>query len=433
MIITLLIFAASILVLVGIHEAGHFLVARAFGVYIKEYAIGFGPKLFSHQGKETLYSLRLIPFGGYVRMAGEDRLETDEDIPADRVLYSKPPYARALITLAGPFANLLLAFAITLAVVWAVALPMMQVTGIVPNSPASSSLQFGDRILSIDGQRILTREQISDIIERSGGNPVAISLVRGEKELNLSITPEYVQDEDRYVVGAYFYTAAVTNEISSVGGDPTYTTQGIQDGDRIVAVNGEPMDTFVDIENAVDQALPASQITVTILRDGASQDTILSTEGKSLSDLFSTIQFADLGVVNQHAGLADGVALAAHQFVGYIVALANVIHSVVVGQMAAGDVFEGPVGVAQLLGQSVRIGASFFFQLLAFLSLNFGLINLIPFPALDGSRAVFALYEWIRRKPISPQREGLIHAIGFVILIGLMILITYRDIVRLFQ
>ncbi len=310
---------------------------------------------------------------------------------------------------------------------------MMQVTGIVPNSPASSSLQFGDRILSIDGQRILTREQISDIIERSGGNPVAISLVRDGKELNLSITPEFVPDENRYVVGAYFYTAAVTNEISSVGDDSTYMAQGIQEGDRIVAVNGEPADTFVDIEEAVDQVLPSAQITFTISRDGSTEDVVLPTDGKTLSDVFSGVQFADLGTVNQHAGFADGIELAASQFVGYIVALANVIHSVVVGQMAAGDVFEGPVGVAQLLGQSVRIGASFFFQLLAFLSLNFGLINLIPFPALDGSRAVFALYEWIRRKPISPQREGLIHAIGFVILIGLMILITYRDIVRLFQ
>jgi len=106
---------------------------------------------------------------------------------------------------------------------------------------------------------------------------------------------------------------------------------------------------------------------------------------------------------------------------------------VFVGQVDAGEVFQGPVGVARILGEGIRVSASFFFQLLAFLSLNFGLINLVPFPALDGSRVAFALYEWIRGKPIPPQREGIIHAIGFLILISLMILITYRDIVRLFR
>ncbi|MCK4570544.1 site-2 protease family protein, partial [Candidatus Bipolaricaulota bacterium] len=114
-------------------------------------------------------------------------------------------------------------------------------------------------------------------------------------------------------------------------------------------------------------------------------------------------------------------------------ALAEVIRSVFAGRVDAGEVFQGPVGVAKILGEGIRVSGAYFFTLLAFLSLNFGLINLVPFPALDGSRAVFALYEWIRGKPISPQREGIIHAIGFLILISLMILITYQDIAKLFR
>jgi regulator of sigma E protease len=203
-------------------------------------------------------------------------------------------------------------------------------------------------------------------------------------------------------------------------------------GDRIVSVNGEATETFVALQIAVDAALPAQSVRLTILRDGEPFEVTLSTEAMTVFDVFAGVEFTDLGIEYQRAGFTEGIALSSRQFVGYVQALVSVVRSVVAGQVEADEVFQGPVGVAQVLGESLRVGASYFFQLLAFLSLNFGLINLIPFPALDGSRAVFALYEWVRRKPIPPQREGIIHAIGFLILIGLMILITYQDIARLF-
>ncbi len=431
--ITFLVFAGSILVLVGIHEAGHFLVARAFGVYIKEFAIGFGPKLLSVRGKETRYTLRLIPFGGYVKMAGEDQLESGSDVPSDRMLYSKPPYARALISLAGPLTNLALAFALTLLVIWTLAFPVMQVSELVPGSPAESHLQFGDRILAMNGQRILMQDQISSVVNASRGDPIRIRLKRDGAVDVVSIVPEYVETEQRFVLGAYFSMAAITNELIRVTDGSPLDALGAAPGDRIVAVDGEPTTTLIAIQLAADGALPAAELRLTLARDGTTREISLPAENQTPAALFDGVVFADLGVSYQRAQLLEGLRLAARQFVGYILALAEVIQSVLVGRVDAGDVFQGPVGVAQLLGEGIRVGASFFFQLLAFLSLNFGLINLIPFPALDGSRAAFAFYEWIRGKPISPQREGVIHAIGFFVLIGLMVLITYRDILRLFR
>lgn len=421
------------MVLVGIHEAGHFFVARAFGVYIKEFAIGFGPRLLSRRGKETLYSLRLIPFGGYVKMAGEDRLEDDDAIPHDRVLYSKPPYARALISLAGPAANLLLAFLITLIVLWSIPFPILQVSERVPGSPAEQVLLFGDRILKIDGATILMLEQITSAVNASGGEAVAILVERAGTQLEVSIVPEYVEEESRYVLGAYFYIAAYTHEILSVEAESPFDASGFQVGDRIVSVNSTPTGTYLAAQIAVDDLLPSNEIVFTLLRDGERLDIAVPTEGLTVHELFAGAQFADLGVAYRHAGMADGIILASGQFVGYIRALGDVIRGIFTRQVAAGDVFQGPVGVAKILGEGIRISGAYFFTLLAFLSLNFGLINLVPFPALDGSRAVFALYEWARGKPISPEREGIIHAIGFLILIGFMILITYRDIAKLFQ
>jgi len=430
--ISFLVFAASIMVLVGLHEAGHFFMAKAFGVYVKEFAIGFGPKLFAIQGKETRYSLRIIPFGGYVKMAGENRLEDDESIPHDRTLYSKPSYARALISLAGPLANLLLAFLITLVVTWSHAFPVLQVAAIVPESPAAEALEFGDRILEMDGRRILTREQVTYVVEASNGAPITILLERDETRLELVIEPEYVEEETRFVIGAYFFPAAFTNEVSVVGPSSPLAVSGLQAGDRITAVNGQLTDTAVAVQLITEAALPAIEIVLTVQRN-STLDIAVSVAGSTLNDLYGDVEFADLGVITRHAGLGEGIVLASGQFVGYIRALAEVIRGIFTRQVAAGDVFQGPVGVAKILGEGIRISGAYFFSLLAFLSLNFGLINLVPFPALDGSRAVFALYESVRGKPISPQREGIIHAIGFLILIGLMILITYRDIAKLFQ
>lgn len=430
---SLLVFAGSIMVLVGVHEAGHFFMAKAFGVYIMEFAIGFGPKLLSFQGKETRYSLRLIPFGGYVKMAGEDRLETDEKIPENRVLYSKPPYARMLISLAGPATNLMLAFAITLFVIWAVTFPVLQIDDVVPGSPAAAVLQFGDRILEMDGRRILIGDQITSVVEASQGSPITVVLERAGIRHEFFIEPAFIEEENRFAIGAYFFGAAWTNELAIVESGSPMAIAGVEPGDRIVAVNNEPTETFVAIQLALDAALPAAEVALSLLRNNEPLDVRLLVGDKPLIELLGGVHFADLGIVLRRANLGEGIVLAAGQFVNYIRALTDVIRSVFAGRVDAGDVFQGPVGVARVLGEGIRVSAAYFFSLLAFLSLNFGLINLLPFPALDGSRAVFALYEWARGKPIPPQREGIIHAIGFLILIGLMILITYQDILRLFR
>jgi len=138
-------------------------------------------------------------------------------------------------------------------------------------------------------------------------------------------------------------------------------------------------------------------------------------------------------VVRRRPGPLAGLRLAAEQFAGNVGLLATWARQLISGEVAAEEAIAGPVGIAQLLGEGARMGGTVFFGLLAFLSINFGLLNLIPFPALDGSRVAFALYEWARGRPIPPEREGMIHAIGFLILLGVMILVTYQDIVKLFR
>ncbi len=433
MIVTLLVFIGSIIALVGIHEAGHFFAARLFGVFVKEFAIGFGPRLFSHQAKETLYSIRAIPFGGYVRMAGEDQRETDTEIPEDRILYNKPPYLRAAISLAGPLANLLGAFVVGVLVLWGFGVPMLQIADVIPNSPAASSLLPGDRIRSIDGTAMFDQNDVVQSIQRADGSPIEIALIRDGQSMHLSLTATYEEDEQRYVIGAYFLENTFTNEIVELDPAAPLRLAGVQNRDRIIAVDGIDVDTAIDLlVHFEDSDVPVDGI-LTVQRGDAVFELPISSTAAMQTELFSGVRFGDLGVVRRRPGLIAGLSLGAQQFAGNVVLLVTWARQLISGEVQASQAIAGPVGLAQLLGQGARMGAVVFFNLLIFLSINFGLLNLVPFPALDGSRIAFALYEWVRGKPIPPEREGLIHAVGFLVLLGVMILVTYQDIVKLFR
>ncbi len=433
MIFTLLIFLGSIIVLVGIHEAGHFFAAKWAGVLIKEFAIGFGPRLVSYRGKETRYSIRAIPFGGYVRMAGEDRRETDDAIPEDRILYNKPPYVRAAISLAGPLANLAGAFLVGLLVLWSFGIPMLQVADVIPDSPAAEGLVAGDRIRSMSGSPILDNDDVTNIIQRTGNAPLEIVLERGDETIRLTITPTYEEEGERYIIGAYFLTNTFTTELVELDPAAPLRLAGVRNGDRVLAIDAVPIDTAIDLLVHFEDPDAIAEGTLTLQRGGNTFDLSLAPAQVSAGDLFTGVSFGELGTVRRRPGLFLGLRLGAEQFARNVGLLATWVRQLISGEVAAGEAIAGPVGIAQLLEQGARMGAVAFFGLLAFLSINFGLLNLVPFPALDGSRVAFALYEWVRGRPIAPEREGLIHAVGFLILLGVMILVTYRDIVKLFR
>ncbi|MGB2983682.1 MAG: RIP metalloprotease RseP [Candidatus Bipolaricaulia bacterium] len=429
--ITFLIFAGSILLLIGFHEAGHFFAAKAFGVYVIEFAIGFGPRLVTVRGKETRYSLRAIPFGGYVRMAGEDRRETDDAIPADRLLYRKSPLVRAAISFAGPAANLLLAFVVTLAVVWSFSFPVLQIADVVPDTPAADVFMPGDRIMAIDGRNVYLIDQAIDAIQRSEGDDMEVVIRREGEEETVRLRAELADEESHYVIGAYFQSIAYTNELASVALDSPIAAVGLRDGDLLTKVGEADVGSAVAL--LVELESEAESTTLTVRRDGEIVSVPIGDPAALAEAFVSLLPFSDLGVDFRRTGFVGGLAIGSGQFAEYTGMLGSIVGGIVSGRVAASEALHGPVGVARTLGEGFRLGPAVFFQLLAFLSLNFGLLNLIPFPGLDGSRVGFAFYEMIRGRPIPVEREGLIHAIGFIVLIGVMILITYKDLVTLFR
>lgn len=431
--ITLLVFVGTILVLVGVHEGGHFLAAKLAGVYVEEFAIGFGPKLLSFRKGETRYSVRAIPFGGYVRMAGEDREVTSSEIKADRLLYNKPPFTRILISLSGPTANLFTTLLIAVLALWAFGTPIIQVEDVIPGMPASAVLKSEDRVLSIQGHAIYNSETLSRLIQQSGGEPIDILVERNGESKEFTVRPQFDPIEERYVIGAYFWPVIRTNKLALLDPSSPFSLAGLKENDRIVAVDGEATHTAVAIVGRVDELLPTDSITFTVLREGGQLEIFLSTTGFDLNQSLAGIAFANLGITYRRPGFAAGFVLGAGQFSDYVHMIVEWVHAILTGQVTVSETIAGPVGIARLLGEGIKQGPNIFLWLFSYLSLSLGVLNLIPFPALDGSRAAFGLYELVFRRRISPRTEGMIHAIGGLIIIALMLLVTYKDIVKLFQ
>ncbi len=429
---TILLFILTIIVLVGIHELGHFLAARAFGVLVHEFSIGMGPILASKKRGETLYAVRLIPIGGYVRMAGEDRLETGESIPAGRVLYNKRPYVRALISLAGPVMNFVLALAVILTVAWSASVPVIQVAATVPGAPAAGVLLPGDRVLAIGGETIYATSDITRAIAASEGRPIGLVVRRDGVEKAITIRPREATSRPGYELGVVFSPIAQTRQVTAVSPASPFGAAGVQAGDSIVAVGGRETDTGYDVQVALARALESGDvIALRVHRDGEPVDLFVRAGGQTVSQILDGVTLGDYGIESRRPGFRDGFALGLRSFTTYASLLGQTLRGLVSGSAEARDSISGPVGIAAILGQSWSFGFLYFLEILGLLSLNFAILNLIPFPGLDGSRVVFAIIEWIRRKPIPPQREGLIHAIGFVVMLVILVLVTYRDILRL--
>ena len=357
---TILLFLALLSVLVLVHEWGHFFAARRSGMTVEEFGIGFPPRIFGWKSKKgTLWSVNLIPLGGFVKIKGE----SDGDVHAPDSFASQGWWKRFAVVVAGVVMNLVLAWGL-FTVGFAFGLPAVveesvetgavvsdrtiSVVDILPGSAADlSGMQLGDRLLMIDGVLYTSGTEARDALVPNGdGAPIAITLARHGETQTLSVTPMYVPELGREGVGIAIVETGFVRY-------PWYEAPG--------------------------RGLRATLVST---RD------VLVAFGGMITGMFSK------------SDIAASVS--------------------------------GPVGIAVLTGQVASLGASHLVQFAAMLSINLAVINILPFPALDGGRLVFLLYEAIRRKRATPAFEQGVHAIGFVFLLLLVLVVTVKDIVHLF-
>ena len=435
----MLIFLAGLAALIFVHELGHFLAARKFGVVVEKFSLGFGPKILSVTKGGTEYLLSAIPLGGYVKMKGED-YESDS-LEMEGSFAGAPVQHRLIIAFAGPLFNILFAIVIYWFVYMAGVETMGLVTGTVkPESPAQTAgMQVGDKIVGIDGQKIKFWDQLQKIVHASPGKPLNVEIERDSTLISLPITPvsaEYTDlFGDKKNVGLLGVTPLVRN-ITYVKEGSAADKGGIKVGDQLLAVDGKPIFGWGDLKPAaVDK--PGKELTFRVLRDGQEVEVRLTPESKVIEDeKGAKVEIGVIGIgmngemVEESYGPLDAVGRAMQETGRLIYLIGVSIKKMVVGSIPA-DTIGGPILIFQIYGEQAEQGFNELIRLTALLSINLGLLNLLPIPVLDGGHIFFFLIEIVKGKPLSERNRERAQQVGLFMLLSLMVFAFYNDIMRI--
>ena len=369
LLVDILPFVGVLVVLIMVHELGHFLAARAYGIRVLEFGLGFPPRLLSIRRGETLYSVNLIPLGGFVRLLGE------EDPTEPGSLARRGVFTRFVVLSAGSLMNVLLAlliFTVLFMVPQKTVEGRVQLQAVAPNSPAEQAgLRPGDFVERVDGHRIANTADLS---------------YRIHLKLGSETTWDVLREKPRF-------TGAL-----GVGGDPGLTA---------------------DVPPAESTSLTMHIVPRWKPPPG---------EG----NVGVVIATTSASVVSRSEPVWQAVPHGFRRMGEILLLFRNEIFGLFIGGRS--PEVAGPVGIAQISGEVARAGWVPLVELAALLSLNLAILNILPIPALDGGRLVFVVLEWIRRgKRIRPEREGLVHLVGFVVLISFIVVVSYFDILRIIR
>lgn len=404
------IFVFSLVILV--HEYGHYKAAKSAGIQVDEFAIGMGPVIYKKEKNNTIYSIRALPIGGFVKMEGEE-----EDVNSNTSYSSKTVWQRFKVIAAGPIMNFLLAVVIYIIISAVYGVPGSTIGSIDPNSELyKAGVRENDKVISVNDNKVYLRDDVvSEIAVEE--KPYKITVKRDNEILSFNVNQYY-----RYVVGIYpFNINDTTNAVIKPSDNklPAYMA-GIREGDKVVKINDIDIANYSQISEVINQ-LNGETFSMTVERDGQTL-TFDLTPQKELDLGFNT---------KVEKSFVTAVVSSLYKTGYYIKLMFEFIGMLFTGKVGS-EAVGGPVMVISMIGEQAKLGFYPLLNLLAFISVNLGFMNLLPIPALDGSKLVFLIIEKVRGKKIPIEKEGFVHFVGFVLLISLMIFITYKDIVRLF-
>jgi regulator of sigma E protease len=424
-------------VLILVHEIGHFVAARLIGAKVEEFGIGIPPRLAGWRYKGVLWSLNWIPFGGFVKVLGEDGKSAD---PGS--INAKSPLQRAFFLGAGSLMNFLLAFLLMILVVGlqGVSRSNVYIASVVPGSPAAAAgWETGDRIVEVAGVPVDSATDVGRQTAAFAGKPLSVVVARNNQQIETSVEPRVTPPAGEGPTGVGISEAVVsTIMVSDVAPDSAAAKAGLQSGDRIVAIGGKPVnDPFAfsfALQNAASSTVPVEvtrgdqQETLSLAVPQAGPDADLLAQIGLTAHVDPQFERVPLGSV-----IPVGIGMAWEQ-AGQLV---SGLRDLVTGR-APLDQIAGPIGMGQITSEIVAASPLPLWvtlaQLAILLSLNLAVLNLLPLPALDGGRLLFVIVEVLRGgKKLAPEREGLVHLAGLVLLLGFMFIVAFLDIGRLLQ
>ncbi|MCX7654406.1 MAG: site-2 protease family protein [Fervidobacterium sp.] len=490
--INIISFLLVFMFIVVVHELGHFMFARIFGVKVHEFAIGFGPEIFRKKGRKTDFRINAFPLGGYVRLKGEDPAE-EEDPDS---LYGVSAWKRFLIVFAGPLFSILAGYMLFVLIISFWGYTPIVIDKVIPGSPAQQAgLESGDTVLKINGKYVFDNVDMTGIIRK--GRTITLEIFRNDKLLQISVTPRlskeqyyvYMKDvkgdiggkilsvnnldfqmymknykkefvniksdfgelrgfvdnvsslPERYTIGIYYgqFSNVFAKDIPPFKkGDKILEVDGLRINgstdliDLLTSLNLKPDELYFTTNgDFVESVLrPVSEKVNVIVQTNAGETTQITLEKSKLIDVLSVPGVLEPAAQKFKPKGLRGISIAFARSNRLALYIWRTLPGIFLGRNLQ-DV-TGPVGMVQIIGQAAQVGLETILTIVAIITINLGIFNLFPLPALDGGRIVFAVIEMLSRRKINRNVENIIHTIGFFLLLGLVFLITFLDVSRFF-
>lgn len=382
MISTIIIFLLVLTLLIAVHELGHFLAARLFGIRVDEFAIGFPPRLFHRMIGKTKFAINMVPLGGYVKIHGEN---PEDSLTSDSIL-SKPKWQQIVVLIAGVTFNVVLAYILLVA-----------------------TLMFGTKVsVSTFPGEVVSNAKLIITMVAPGSPADLIGIKPGDEVLSISNGKDLFASTSLSILN-------VQKTISTAENTVSLTVKRVSDSKSDSVNSSSSTSNLASLEKAEDfKFTPVAGLVEGKKAAGISMDMI----GDVKIGFFKSFYYAGIQTYN----LLDNITFGLTKFLG----------SVIVGKGSLNEV-TGPVGIAGVVGNSAKAGITDLFMIIAVISANLAVINMVPFPALDGGRVVVVIIEAIIRRPVNSKVIGWVNGIGFMLLIGLMLVVTFKDVFYMFK
>jgi len=427
---TILAFIFVLGVIVFVHELGHFVVARRNGIRVLTFSLGFGPKLLRVTRGGTEYCISAIPLGGYVKMAGENPDDPRAGRPDE--FLSKTKWQRFQVLLAGSVMNILLALVVMTVVLYRGAdVPAFQsqppvVGSLVAGSPAEKSgIRVGDRILRVAGREVGTWERFFVNVMPKAGREIEVVVERGGERLTIPVTPG---SRDRFEVGDIGVLPEMHPQIRLVNAGQAADRAGILVGDVLVGLDGRPVGTLEALVGTINRSA-GKALRLTIRRGSDTRDVTVTPELRGGKGLIG-VQFLPFEVRRIKPGPWQAVTMSVERNLEWSTLIFQTLGGLFSGEASPRQLV-GPIGIAQLAGGAAQASFLDLFTLMAMISLNLGLINLLPIPVLDGGHIFILLVEGIARRDLSMKVKEQLLVAGFVVLMAVMVTVLYNDLMRI--